>query len=117
MNALLASPFAYHLGWTLIHFLWQGLLLGAIYACLRNYMADASPQTRYLLSLGTLGALVLLPVVTLLYLLGTPQAVHEVTGFAAAAHVFIPPAEPTLLDSLRGMLRPLVPWTVPAWSI
>ncbi|HEY3644310.1 MAG TPA: M56 family metallopeptidase [Gammaproteobacteria bacterium] len=117
VDTLLGSPFAYHLGWTLVHFLWQGLLVGTIYACLRNYMTDASPQARYLLSLGTLALLAVLPVVTLLYLLGTPQAVHEVTGFAAGAHLFIPPAEPTLLDSLRSLLHPLVPWTVPAWSI
>lgn len=117
LDALLDSPFAYHLGWTLLHFLWQGLLVGAIYACLRNYMAEASPQARYLLSLGTLALLTLLPVVTLLCLLGTPQAVHEITGFAAGSHVFAPPAEPTLLDALRSLLRPLVPWTVPAWSV
>jgi beta-lactamase regulating signal transducer with metallopeptidase domain len=101
----------------LLHFLWQGLLVGAIYACLRNYMTDASPQARYLLSLGTLALLALLPVVTLLYLLGTPQVVHEITGFAAGAHVFAPPAEPSLLDALRALVRPLVPWTVPAWSV
>lgn len=117
LDALLGSPFAYHLGWTLLHFLWQGLLVGAIYACLRNVMADASPQARYLLSLGTLGLLASLPVLTLLYLMGVPQAVPEVTGLAAGAHVFVPPAESTLLDSLRALLRPLVPWTVPAWSV
>lgn len=117
LDALLGSAFAYHLGWTLLHFLWQGLLVGAIYACLRNYMADASPQSRYLLSLGTLAVLAVLPVITLLYLMATPQSVHEVTGFAAGARVFAPPAEPTLLDSLRSLLHPLVPWTVPAWSV
>ena len=52
------SPSVMHsLGWTLLHFLWQGVLVGAIYACLRNYMADASPESRYLLSLGTLAVL------------------------------------------------------------
>src|SRR5690242_3816560 len=117
LDALLASPFAYHLGWTLLHFLWQGLLVGAIYACLRNYMADASPQARYLLSLGTLAVLTLLPVVTLLYLMATPQTVREISGFAAGTHSFLPPTGPTLLDSLRNLLHPLVPWTVPAWSV
>src|SRR5690242_5677462 len=117
LDALLASPFAYHLGWTLLHFLWQGLLVGAIYACLRNYMADASPQARYLLSLGTLAVLTLLPVVTLLYLMATPQTVREISGFAAGTHSFLPPTGPSLMDSLRGLLHPLVPWTVPAWSV
>ena len=117
LDVLLGSPFAYHLGWTLLHFLWQGLLVGAIYACLRNYMADASPQARYLLSLGTLALLALMPLVTLLYLSGTPQEIREITGFAAGAHLFVPPAAPTLLDSLRNLVHPLVPWTVPAWSV
>ena len=117
MNALLASPFAYHLGWTLVHFLWQGLLLGGLYACLRSYMADASPQARYLLSLSTLAMLAFAPVLTLIYLMGTPQAVPEITGFAASGHLFIPPVEPNLIDSLREMLHPFVPWTVPAWSV
>jgi bla regulator protein BlaR1 len=117
LDALLGSSFAYHLGWTLLHFLWQGALVGAIYACLRNFMADASPQARYLLSLGTLGLLALLPMLTLLYLLGTPQTVQQITGFAAGAHVFVVPTGPSLLESLRTLLHPLVPWTVPAWSV
>ncbi|HEY3860188.1 MAG TPA: M56 family metallopeptidase [Gammaproteobacteria bacterium] len=117
LDALRDSPFAYHLGWTLLHFLWQGALVGAVYACLRNYMADASPQSRYLLSLGTLALLALLPVVTLIYVMGMPQAVPVITGFAAGNHVFIPPQQPTLLDSLHTLLHPLVPWTVPAWSV
>ncbi len=117
LDALLDSPFAYHLGWTLLHFLWQGVLVGAVYACLRNYMAEAAPQSRYLLSLGTLTLLALLPVATLIYLMGTPQIVPMVTGFAAGSHVFIPPQQSGLLDSLRILLHPLVPWTVPAWSV
>ena len=116
LDALLDSPFAYHLGWTLLHFLWQGMLVGALYSCLRNYMADASPQARYVLSLGTLTMLTVLPLVTLLYLMGTPQTVHAVTGFAAGSHAFILPEHRSTLDSLRTLLHPLVPWTVPAWS-
>ncbi len=116
LDALLDSPFAYHLGWTLLHFLWEGLLVAAVYACLRSYMAGASPQARYALSLGTLAVLALLPVATFLYLMGTPMAVHTIVGYAAGTHDLGAPEQTSMLDSLRTLLRPLVPWTVPAWS-
>ncbi|HEX7964760.1 MAG TPA: M56 family metallopeptidase [Gammaproteobacteria bacterium] len=116
MNTLLDTPFAYHLGWTLLHFLWQGLLVAAIYACLRSVMADASPQARYVLSLGALALLAVLPLITFLYLLGTPVEVHTITGYAAGTHAVMPPQSATFSESLRVLLHPLVPWTVPAWS-
>jgi beta-lactamase regulating signal transducer with metallopeptidase domain len=116
LDTLLGSSFAYHLGWTLLHFLWQGTVVGLLYACLRNLMRDAEPQARYLLSLSTLVVLALLPVLTFWYLSGTPLAVRAVQGFAAGAHVFVPPPQNSWLDMLRSLLHPLVPWTVPAWS-
>jgi len=117
LDALRDSPFAYHLGWTLLHFLWQGLLVGGVYACLRYVMAEASPQARYVLSLAMLAVLAVLPVITFLYLLGTPVSVQPIIGIAAGNHVLDLPQAPTLFDSLRTLLHPLVPWTVPVWSI
>jgi beta-lactamase regulating signal transducer with metallopeptidase domain len=117
LDALLDSPFAYHLGWTLVHFLWQGVLVAAVYACLRSYMAEASPQARYALSLATLAVLAALPVVTFIYLMGTPVAVHTITGYAAGSHELPVAQQADFMDSLRSLLRPMVPWTVPAWSV
>ncbi|HSN18892.1 MAG TPA: M56 family metallopeptidase [Gammaproteobacteria bacterium] len=118
LEALHHSPLAYHLGWTLVHFLWQGALTGAIYGCLRYVMKEASPQSRYLLSLTTLAALALLPVVTFIYLLGTPVSIQPIVGIAAGgADVALAPASASPLDSLSTLLHPLVPWTVPVWSI
>ncbi len=117
LDTLLDSSFAYHLGWTLLHFLWQGTVVGLFYVCLRNLLADAAPQARYLLSLSMLAVLALLPVATFWYLSGTPLMVHPVEGFAAGTHLFIPPVQDSWLETLRGLLHPLVPWTVPAWSV
>lgn len=117
LDALHDSPFAYHLGWTLLHFLWQGALVGGIYACLRYVMNDASPQSRYVLSLATLAVLALLPVATFIYLMGTPIAIHPILGIAAGNPVFAAAQTSTPLDSLSVLLHPLVPWTVPVWSI
>jgi len=117
LDALRDSPLAYHLGWTLLHFLWQGALVGGVYACLRYVMSEASPQSRYVLSLATLAALALLPVITFIYLMGTPVTIHPILGIAAGSPTLIAEQAPSLLDALRTLLHPLVPWTVPAWSI
>ena len=115
LDTLLDTPFAYHLGWTLVHFLWQGLLVGAVYACVRPLLADASPQTRYWLSLGTLVALAALPVATFMYLLSAPVGAPEITGIAGSVGDLAPVPQASLLGVLRQTLHLLVPWTVPAW--
>ena len=117
LDALRDSPFAYHLGWTLLHFLWQGVLVGGLYACMRYMMNEASPQSRYVLSLVTLAVLALLPVATFIYLMGTPVAIKPILGIVAANAVHSVVPVHTSLDSLHTLLHPLVPWTVPAWSL
>src|SRR5882724_6575714 len=117
LDALRDSPFAYHLGGTLLHFLWQGVLVGGVYACVRYVMAEASPQSRYVVSLAMLTVLAVLPVITFLYLLGTPVSVQPITGIAAGSRILDLPLAPTPLDSLSVLLHPLVPWTVPVWCV
>lgn len=115
LDTLLDTPLAYHLGWTLVHFLWQGLLVGAVYACARPLLTDASPQARYWLSLGTLFTLAALPVATFMYLLSAPAVAPVITGIAGSIGNMAPVPPTSLLDLLRQTLHPLVPWTVPAW--
>lgn len=107
VNAWLDTPLAYHVGWTLVHFIWQGALAGAIYGALRHTASSASPQVRYSLGLLALAVLVILPCVTYAHL--AAQATGSVQTHAAAL------APPTLLTWVRGILRPFVPWTVPLW--
>ena len=49
MNAiqlLSAQPWVERLGWTLLHFLWQGVLIAAVYAAIRKWIAhSAGPNT------------------------------------------------------------------------
>lgn len=115
LDSLLETPLAYHLGWTLVHFLWQGLLVGTVYACLRPLLKDASPQTRYSLSLCALGVLAALPLATFAYLLTAPVATPALVGTAAGFAHSVGPVQSSFLDILRQALRPLIPWTVPAW--
>lgn len=115
LGALLSTPLAYHLGWTLVHFLWQGILVGAVYASLRVILHDGRPEQRYWLSLGTLAVLALLPIFTFIHLLGAPIAIHDVVGLAQSVPNLTAAPSPSLLAALREFLHPIVPWTVPFW--
>jgi len=52
------------LGWTLVHFLWQGTLLGLLSASLLALLPSARAQARYLLACTTLLTMLAAPVVT-----------------------------------------------------
>ena len=60
MNAirmLSSQPWVERLGWTLLHFLWQGLLLSGLYAAARRWMERSRPDARYLAACVTLAAM------------------------------------------------------------
>ena len=52
------------LGFSLLHFVWQGMALAALLAGLNLLLRHAAPQVRYLLAAATLGAMLLAPVIT-----------------------------------------------------
>jgi len=54
------------LGWTLLHFLWQGAALGVLYAALRPFCRDVA--SRYRLGMALLVAMLFSPILTLAYL-------------------------------------------------
>ena len=60
-------------GWTLIHFCWQATVLWACYFGVDSLLKRATVQTRYLLSLLTLLALLLAPLATLLIEIAQPS--------------------------------------------
>ena len=51
MNAiriLSSQPWVERLGWALVHFLWQGIFIFALYAATRRWLIrSAGPNTRY----------------------------------------------------------------------
>lgn len=117
LDTLLSTPLAYHLGWTLVHFLWQGTLVGALYACLRYVLQDSTPESRYWLSLGTLALLAALPVITFIHLLANPLVVPGIAGVAHTVHSLDVAPSVSPFAVLREILHPIVPWTVPAWCV
>jgi uncharacterized protein (TIGR03435 family) len=59
------QPWVERLGWTLVHFLWQGLSIAVLYTAARRGVArTSSPQARYLLACAALAAMMAAPLVT-----------------------------------------------------
>ena len=114
MEASLWWPASQLVGWTLVHFLWQGALLGLVYAVLRSALPRGA--ARYRLGMATLFALALCPLLTLWALLGRiPDtiAADPVTTLAAVA-------DPGAVADVAGATSAfdvLLPWLVLAWSL
>lgn len=100
-------------GWTLLHSLWQGAQIAAIYAVLRGG-AQRGPA-RYALGLAALLALVLVPLWTawrlaLALSAGTSASLALTAGAATAAI----PAASIGLD-MGAVLNSALPWLVLTW--
>ncbi len=108
------------LGWSLLHFLWQGsllaLLLGAALAAARL----SSPRTRYALCCAALALMALCPVVTFAYLAHRADATPHVFLSAAATHSGSllgpqPWQAASLLESIARITDRTVPWFLALW--
>jgi uncharacterized protein (TIGR03435 family) len=123
MNAaqiLATQPWVGRLGMTLLHFLWQGAIIGAIYAVARRWAAfRLNANGRYFLACAALTAMTLAPMVTWIQLRGrTPESVA--TTFAAPLSTArIEPARPISLslpaDTDRAVTGPFLFWVVAFW--
>ena len=121
MNAiqlLSAHPWVERLGWTLVHFLWQGALIAALYAVARKRIGQArSAQIRYVLGCLALTAMVAAPIVTLC-LSGTRNSASgevftETVPLSSAATVVSPAALPVIVT--HPWRDDVMPWVVMAW--
>ncbi|MEO8778760.1 MAG: M56 family metallopeptidase [Rhodanobacter sp.] len=102
------------IGWTLVHFLWQGAVLGVVYWLARPFLARG--VVRYRFGMGVLFALALCPFVTLWQLLG---AVPSMT-IADHGSLLSAIADPSVMASSPGGAAgfdALLPWLVLAWSL
>ncbi|HET8645976.1 MAG TPA: regulator, partial [Vicinamibacteria bacterium] len=62
------------LGWTLVHFVWQGAAAAAVLAAANALLAGRSPRARYAAALATLLAMLALPLATFAVLRAGPAA-------------------------------------------
>jgi len=102
---------------TLLHFLWQGLLIGLVAAAVLALLGNARPQTRYAVACGALLVCVLWPAFTLL------QAVMQANDAAPAAALTYVAADASGFGDVSALREALVapnllplPWIVALWA-
>lgn len=111
------SPSMMHsLGWTLLHFLWQGTAVAALAAVLMTLCRRAS--VRYVLAVGALAVMLAAPVATFLFLVSPGAAAPA----SSPAWVEMPPTftNPVAVKASPGFARfapslDAIAWLVEAW--
>jgi bla regulator protein blaR1 len=115
------------LGWSLLHFVWQGAILAALLASLSHMLRRAAPQVRYRLAAATLLVMLLMPVVTYQVVrtsaeaeAGTIVPMATAAGTASSVawegttgRVDALPAAP----ALERRVEPLLPLLVGCWVV
>lgn len=96
LSQMAQLPWMQALGWTLLHFIWQGALVGVIFAGLRSLIPASHCNARYANGLAALALLLVFPLITLFAMLrpemqsdsvpGVAEAISTVTVAAAATH-------------------------------
>jgi hypothetical protein len=107
------------LGATLLHFLWQGVLIAAVYATARR--CSSRPEVRYGLACAAFGILALAPVLTWLILQPISLPVASASGslhtshVASAGSVFGGDVLRFFGAEYRPVRLPWLVWVVAAW--
>jgi len=112
--SLVLQPWAQTLGWTLIHFLWQGAVLGLLAWGSLLLLRGVSAKARYGVACAFLLLMVAAPVLTFLVLrpqATTPAAITPLARAAAAAATEAP-----LALRVKATLDPSLPWLLAGWA-
>jgi len=127
IHVLSSQPWVERLGWTLVHFLWQGLSIAVLYAAARRVVARSwSPNARYLLACAALAAMLAAPLMTwwlMRPLDANPEAAYRIRiTTPAASTTGIETTTTTLPAFVRatvsGVQQPqLLVWVVMLWLV
>ncbi|MGH8856144.1 MAG: M56 family metallopeptidase, partial [Telluria sp.] len=109
-----ASDLIGSIGWTLLHFLWQGALIGCATAVLLTVLRNARSQARYLVACSGLFLCLAWPATELaMRLLGSEGAGNDAMVLFAAGLVAGSPID----DSWAGLLGEQLVWIVGTWAV
>ncbi len=102
----------------LLHFLWQGALVGVLAWMLLSLLHAARPQARYAVACGALLACVLLPALTFarLYSGDVAASAAVATALPDASAIAAPAADASMLSTLSSPANPVLPWIVALWA-
>src|SRR5690348_3455779 len=113
----LSEAFVARLGWTLLHFLWEGFAVTVLYAAARAVLRPSRPESRYALACLALAAMAITPVVTFsrLHPAATDPFAPEALP-SPSATATIPATAPTILPSSALSTAPqFLPVVVLLW--
>jgi beta-lactamase regulating signal transducer with metallopeptidase domain len=128
---LLSAPAIDLLGWTLLHFVWQGTLVAALLAGVLRLLDDHPPRVRYVVSGAALLTLLVLPIATGVVLSehvlidergDTIASVLPATVAAPSASSAPVPADADLnrssswYEAAASEVQPALPWIVVVWG-
>jgi uncharacterized protein (TIGR03435 family) len=115
LHLLANQPWVERLGWTLVHFLWQGILIAILYAAARGTLRR--PQSRYIIASVALAVLTAAPLVTFRVL--TPPASAASNPYIGQLPVSSAAAAPAgdSVGVVRSQVRrdAIMPWIVLVW--
>ncbi len=97
------------LGWTLVHFIWQGAVIAGLYKAAETMVTGKGPQARYVAGLCALLAMVMASGVTFAISLG--GALHSAPASAVAAI-----GDATILAP-KSLAVQALPWVDAAWLV
>jgi len=138
LENILSQQMIQKLGWTLIHFLWQAILVALVLAILLRELRKSNANLRYMIICMSLALIVLMPVATIqLVRVSAPDtatihlsSVASDTSYTGAKSVMeIPVGEPaghpgdvgapgtSLTDRVTGALEPALPYIVLGWFV
>ena len=115
-SSILLHPWAQTLAWTLLHFLWQGAVLGLLAWGSLGLLRSASAKARYGLACGFLVLMVAAPVLTFLGLQQPAPAEVATLTMNLQAGAAIPASQP-LVHRLKATLDPSLPWLLAGWAL
>jgi TonB family protein len=105
------------LGWTLIHFLWQGMSIAAIFWLVCKWTQPEQALVRYWAGMVAFLAAVVVPVATLMHYLPGATEAHRLPPIAADAMVTSAAIQPSLAFVVQAAMEPAIPFVVVLWAL
>jgi beta-lactamase regulating signal transducer with metallopeptidase domain len=106
-------------GWTLLHFIWQGVAIAALFGASLMFCRQA--QARYALGIATLALMMVAPVLTFAWLSSATGSISQLSAQAASATIaqqIAAPAEHIAFTVVAQATHPSVMlWVVQAWLL
>jgi beta-lactamase regulating signal transducer with metallopeptidase domain len=114
-----AEPLVERVGWTLLHFLWQGVLISKLFAAARGLAGRSiGPRARYIWACAALTAMLLAPIATFALIgSGSPLIPASPSGWSSRsfASAGSQAAAGEWRSALPGISEHMLPWIVGAW--